>query len=367
MCNNDSQEDFFIVCVVDEKEIITTITNEKQTEEAPRKRLLYVGQSHVEDGHLKQPHLENEDGTIFCSNYISTTKYTVITFLPLNLFEQFQKKEGKGGEKKNITIFCLFAIQKNKIKYKEGGGGGNAYVGVYANLYFLIIACLSFSSLSPKNPVFSVAPLTFVLAVSAIKEAFEDYVRTKEIAFFLLLFICFALVCFTLHQSTMKNKYKYKIQMPDDKDNKKWVFKPIAWEVQVFESFALCVWVADKKKKKKKQPERMTPKSNKDIEVGDIVKVTKKERAFPADLLLLQSSTNQGLCNIETANLDGETNLKIKQAIGATYLIGYNNEHGEDYPSNPKLDFKLVSEVNIRWITLQNETYIKKIIIYIYV
>ncbi|ETO34942.1 Phospholipid-transporting ATPase [Reticulomyxa filosa] len=93
-----------------------------------------------------------------------------------------------------------------------------------------------------------------------------------------------------------------------------------------------------------------TKTKKKDIEVGDIVKVTKKERAFPADLLLLQSSTNQGLCNIETANLDGETNLKIKQAIGATYLIEFFKESGEDYPTNPKLDFKLISEVNEYYI-----------------
>ncbi len=34
----------------------------------------------------------------------------------------------------------------------------------------------------------------------------------------------------------------------------------------------------------------------------------------------LQSSTNQGLCNIETSNLDGETNLKIKQAVGEKHI-----------------------------------------------
>ncbi|MES1917959.1 MAG: hypothetical protein MHM6MM_009657, partial [Cercozoa sp. M6MM] len=45
------------------------------------------------------------------------------------------------------------------------------------------------------------------------------------------------------------------------------------------------------------------------------------ENAFPADLVLLQSSTPQGMCNIETSQLDGETNLKIKQAVGATYSI----------------------------------------------
>jgi phospholipid-transporting ATPase len=53
------------------------------------------------------------------------------------------------------------------------------------------------------------------------------------------------------------------------------------------------------------------------IAVGDVVRV-ESEEPFPADLVLLASSEPEGLCYIETANLDGETNLKIKQAIPET-------------------------------------------------
>eukprot|EP01029_Cantina_marsupialis_P021356 TRINITY_DN50_c0_g6_i1.p1 TRINITY_DN50_c0_g6~~TRINITY_DN50_c0_g6_i1.p1 ORF type:complete len:1300 (-),score=360.94 TRINITY_DN50_c0_g6_i1:211-4110(-) len=53
----------------------------------------------------------------------------------------------------------------------------------------------------------------------------------------------------------------------------------------------------------------------KDLKVGQIVKLI-GECQVPADMVIL-SSSEDGQCYVETSNIDGETNLKIKQAIAA--------------------------------------------------
>ena len=128
----------------------------------------------------------------------------------------------------------------------------------YANLFFLFTAVLQqVPNVSPTNPYTTIVPLAIVLMISAIKELVEDFKRKSA-------------------DKTLN-------------DSKARVLKG--------SNFADTKWV--------------------NLAVGDIVRV-ESEEPFPADLVLLTSSEPEGLCYIETANLDGETNLKIKQSIPET-------------------------------------------------
>uniref|UniRef100_A0A672SMX9 Phospholipid-transporting ATPase n=1 Tax=Sinocyclocheilus grahami TaxID=75366 RepID=A0A672SMX9_SINGR len=52
----------------------------------------------------------------------------------------------------------------------------------------------------------------------------------------------------------------------------------------------------------------------KDVRVGDFVRVLSNE-IIPADILLLHTSDPDGVCHMETANLDGETSLKQRKVV----------------------------------------------------
>ncbi|KAG4305692.1 hypothetical protein PORY_000602 [Pneumocystis oryctolagi] len=128
----------------------------------------------------------------------------------------------------------------------------------YANLFFLFTSCIQqIHNISPTNRWTTVGPLIIVLLISAFKELIEDFKRRSQNA--------------ELNQS-----------------------KTYAFEKK---SFVLRKWI--------------------DLCVGDIVRV-ESGQIFPADLVLISSSEPEGLCYIETSNLDGETNLKIKQSLPET-------------------------------------------------
>uniref|UniRef100_A0A4W4HGP9 Phospholipid-transporting ATPase n=1 Tax=Electrophorus electricus TaxID=8005 RepID=A0A4W4HGP9_ELEEL len=56
------------------------------------------------------------------------------------------------------------------------------------------------------------------------------------------------------------------------------------------------------------------------VAVGEVVRASNGDH-LPADLIILSSSEPQGMCYIETSNLDGETNLKIRQGLQITAEI----------------------------------------------
>ncbi|KAK7560515.1 phospholipid-translocating P-type ATPase [Phyllosticta citricarpa] len=61
---------------------------------------------------------------------------------------------------------------------------------------------------------------------------------------------------------------------------------------------------------------RFKKDSWKNVQVGDFVRLYNEE-PIPADIVVLATSDPDGACYVETKNLDGETNLKVRQALHA--------------------------------------------------
>lgn len=58
----------------------------------------------------------------------------------------------------------------------------------------------------------------------------------------------------------------------------------------------------------------------KKLEVGDVVLLRENDQV-PADIVVLSTSDSDGMCYLETKNLDGETNLKPRKSVKATSSI----------------------------------------------
>ena len=62
----------------------------------------------------------------------------------------------------------------------------------------------------------------------------------------------------------------------------------------------------------------------KSVQVGDFVRIYNDDQ-IPADVVILSTSDPDGACYVETKNLDGETNLKVRQALHS----GRNLKHAK--------------------------------------
>ncbi|XP_063384293.1 phospholipid-transporting ATPase IF-like [Cydia fagiglandana] len=143
-------------------------------------------------------------------NEIKTSRYTLLTFVPKNLAEQFRR---------------------------------------VIHVYFVIVTIISLAIDSPVSPLTSIVPLAFMVMVTAIKSAHEDWRRHG-------------------------NDGRVNNQM-----------------VEVL------------------QEGKIKEVRNSAISPGTLVRV-KEGSEVPADLVLLCSEGVKGKCFVTTANLDGDTNLK---------------------------------------------------------
>jgi len=162
------------------------------------------------------------------SNAITTTKYSILTWLPKSLWEQFRR---------------------------------------IANIYFLVVSVLMLIGTyaptlyqTPLDAWSTVSTLVIVLMITSIKEGLEDIQRYKS--------------------DTTDNVAQVTVVTFDE--NGKLVEKRI--EKQYIQS-------------------------------GDIIKLAGK-CDVPVDLILLMTSNyaDGNQCYIETSNIDGETNLKLREA-----------------------------------------------------
>uniref|UniRef100_A0A673YQ83 Phospholipid-transporting ATPase n=1 Tax=Salmo trutta TaxID=8032 RepID=A0A673YQ83_SALTR len=121
----------------------------------------------------------------------------------------------------------------------------------------------------------------------------------------------------------------------------------------------------------------------KQVAVGDIVKVTNGQH-LPADMVIVSSSEPQAMCYTETSNLDGETNLKIRQGLTHTAglqsleeLMGLSgrleceepNRHLYDFTGTLRLDNQNAvplgpDQVLLRGAQLRNTQWVVGIIVY---
>lgn len=192
----------------------------------------------------------------------------------------------------------------------------------YANLFFLVIACIQqIPGITPISRWGTAVPLSIIIFITGVKEVVEDVRRKRA----------------------------------DDKANN-----------------APCeVFNRSKKDYERKKWEQ--------VRVGDIVRVCDGQE-FPADLILVASSAEEGTCFVETSNIDGETNLKTRERVIVpiipTDLCSFQGLLKCDEPNNRIYDFEGLmvvgeheisigpNQILLRGSRLQNTAWILGVVVY---
>lgn len=215
------------------------------------------------------------------TNEIHTAKYTALNFLPKNILEQMRR---------------------------------------VANVYFILIVCLQcFPAISNYNPFLSAAPIIIIMAITAAKDAVEDWRRHQQDSE----------VNFSIGLAL--NRPGGVVEVPRDTRYRRLVEWARRWLDAAILAYRrlYCQW--------RRKPVVLRGRSKqldfsdksaidwretfwRDMRVGDIILLRNNEM-IPADVMILATSEPDGVCFVETKNLDGETNLKIRQSPTETEWI----------------------------------------------
>ncbi|KKA26695.1 hypothetical protein TD95_003347 [Thielaviopsis punctulata] len=217
----------------------------------------------------------------YITNYIRSSRYTVWNFLPKQLFFQFSK---------------------------------------LANFYFLVIGILQMvPNLSTVGRYTTIVPLAIFVSFSMLKEGYDDYRR------YLLDKVENRSVARVLGWQGRKKRRHIRFKRSknaDDTDAEVAALAGQSAEIPLTEDWHRVAW--------------------ENIKVGDVIRL-KRDDSIPADIILLHATGPNGIAYIETMALDGETNLKSKQACTllaerCNTLQGIQSCNAEIVSEDPNLD-----------------------------
>ncbi|KAF7189781.1 putative phospholipid-transporting ATPase DNF3 [Pseudocercospora fuligena] len=171
-----------------------------------------------------------------------------------------------------------------------------------SNFYFICIGVpQTIPGLSTTGNYTTILPLTFFILLTVLKEGYDDFKRHR--------------------MDKVENNYWAKVlRLKGGGEDAEHVVpantlaRMVSKALPVSSKSQAPQIVEEKEKDDDDDLFRWSDVRWHNIKVGDILKL-KRDDAIPADIVLLYSDGENGVAYIETMALDGETNLKTKQAL----------------------------------------------------